>query len=74
MTDGYRGSTAGECEHSFADRLAIQFRKGVGLLFCFFGISIDESFAPNYQKSISRVCLHYILIMNTLGEQYELYL
>ena len=33
MTDGYRGSTAGECECLEPTVWAIRFRKGVGLLF-----------------------------------------
>ena len=33
MTDGYRGSTAGECECFEPTVWAIRFRKGIGLSF-----------------------------------------
>ena len=33
MTDGYRGSTAGECEHSFADRLGNSIPQGSWIAF-----------------------------------------
>ena len=35
MTDGYRGSTAGECERFEPTVWAIRFRKGIGLPFLY---------------------------------------
>ena len=45
MTDGYRGSTAGECECSRADRLGNSIPQWNWIAFLFFASSQNAPFA-----------------------------